>query len=128
MEKRLGGATAREWSVRPGSPPLVHQPPALWEWVDTYHERDLHELARSITRQPMREHKDEYRRMLRYGLKYANDHSATAHSKRGFKFCMLAKAVTTGHLRAEQRRDRKDVLGRIRLVSAGHLQHAARGQ
>ena len=118
--RRLGGETAELWGRRRRDAAAAASF-TEWEWLDSLSTEWLFELDALVSRAPLLAHRSEYLRMLHHGLSYAAQEVGKATALRGFKYVILAKAVTTGRLRREASRSVKETLGRIRLVTAGHL-------
>jgi hypothetical protein len=116
------GARAESW----GQAAFQGEPPARkdegWAWLDKLEMRFLTALDLLTSRSPLPAHRKEYNDMIHVGFRYARDRGYTADTLRGFKYVVLAKAVTTGRLRAEQPRGVNEIRGRIRMVSAGFLE------
>ena len=118
--ERLGGETAERWGRRKrekGVQPAFDE----WEWLDQLDTDLLFGLDLLVSRCSLLDQRPEYLLMLHHGFHYADTFSTSEAVLRGFKYVVLAKAVTTGRLRAEASRSVKETLGRIRLVNAGHL-------
>lgn len=124
--ERLGGGVAREWGRRARAGAAVSQYAYDWAWLDAVPDRMVKELDVLVSRAPLLAHAAEFQAVLAFGLTYLAEHGCDAIGLRGLKFVVLAKAVTTGRLRTDVApRLSAEVLGRIRLVSAGRLQTLA---
>ena len=122
VAQRLGGAAAAErGQVKHETPPSeLHM--ASWDWLDDVDEQFMHELDTLVSRTCLPEMRAEHQATLHFGFEYIAQHMGSAAELRGWKFNVLAKAVTTGRLRGEAARSLKEVRGRIRFVNEGHLQ------
>ena len=125
---RLGGQAAveRGQRQRETAPERLEMD---WSWLDSIDARFIHELDVLVSRQCLPELRREYLHMLHHGLEYALQYVGRddegGREARGWKFVVLAKAVTTGRLRAEASRSVREIRGRIRFVNEGKLRQLA---
>jgi hypothetical protein len=123
--RMIGGATAREWGLRPRTPGTDIDSPAVvysLAWLDDMDSALLASIGVMPARMCELHHKKDYLNMLHFGYAYAARHGSSADAVRGFKFNLLAKLVTVGIEGGPRRRDTVEELGLIRMVMAGHLQ------
>ena len=117
----LGGAHA----TTVGQPKHRRPPVSLdmqWDWLDKIESKAVHELDTLVSRTCLPEMRAEYLAMLHFGFEHAAKHMGGPKEAWGYKFVVLAKAVTIGRLKQEAPRSIKEQRGRIRLVLSGHLE------
>ena len=85
--RMIGGATAREWGLRPRTPGTDIDSPAVvysLAWLDDMDSALLASIGVMPARMCELHHKKDYLNMLHFGYAYAARHGSSADAVRGF--------------------------------------------